>query len=155
MADFKNTTRLAPFGPLALRLGLSAVFLAHANAKAFVFTFEGTAQFFAANGFPGWTAYPVFAAELLGGTALLVGFRVRWAALGLIIVMLGALKTHLSNGWMFTNDGGGWEYVAFLIASLGAQLMLGAGAHAFDPFAARVPTRTRADEGATVSHGSI
>src|SRR5690349_1085255 len=94
--------RLAPhasLAPLALRLGLGAVFVAHALAKAFLYTFAGTEQFFAANGFPGWTVYPVFLAELLGGAALLVGFRTRWVALGLIPVMIGALKPHLANGW--------------------------------------------------------
>ena len=38
---------------------LGAVFLAHAGAKAFIFTFAGTAQYFEAHGFPGWTAWPV------------------------------------------------------------------------------------------------
>jgi putative oxidoreductase len=122
--------RHAPLGPLALRLALGAVFLAHAYAKAFVYTFPGTVQFFAASGFPGWTAYPVFAAELLGGLALIVGFRTREVAVLLIPVMLGALETHAGNGWMFTSAGGGWEYVAFLIGALGAQAFAGAGAFA-------------------------
>jgi putative oxidoreductase len=48
----------------------------------------------------------------------------------LIPVMLGALGPHWNNGWMFTNQGGGWEYVAFLIAALFSQLLLGPGAWA-------------------------
>jgi putative oxidoreductase len=118
--------------PTILRVALGAIFLAHAFAKAFLFTFSGTAAFFAAHGFPGWTVYPVFAAELLGGVALLLGYRVRAVALALVPVMLGALVPHASNGWMFTNTGGGWEYVAFILSALLAQSLLGSGAYALD-----------------------
>lgn len=114
--------------PLLLRVALGAVFLAHAYAKAALFTFPGTEAFFEANGLPGWTAYPVFAAELLGGLALVVGYRTRLAALGLVPVMLGALVPHAGNGWMFTSPGGGWEYVGFLLVALAAQAVLGDGA---------------------------
>ena len=127
--------------PTALRIALGSVFAAHAYAKAFLFTFAGTAAFFAANGFPGWTAYPVFAAELLGGLALIVGYRTRVASLALIPIMLGALVPHISHGWMFTNAGGGWEYVAFLLVALGAQALLGSGAYAVDGLA-HAPSRT-------------
>lgn len=120
------------FAPTALRLALGAVFLAHAYAKAAVFTFPGTAAYFASHGFPGWTAYPVFALELLGGLALLAGFQVRVVSLALVPVMLGALIPHLAHGWMFSNPGGGWEYVAFLLVALGAQALLGSGALALD-----------------------
>jgi putative oxidoreductase len=118
--------------PTVLRGALGAVFLAHAYAKAFVFTFAGTAGFFAAHGFPGWTAYPVFLAEAAGGVALLLGFRARAVALALLPIMLGALVPHAGNGWMFTNAGGGWEYVAFLLAALVSQALLGSGAYSLD-----------------------
>ena len=108
------------YGPLILRVALGIVFLAHAYAKAAIFTFSGTEQFFVANGFPAWTVYPVFAAELLGGIALLAGYRVRLVAALLVPIMLGALKTHFGNGWSFMAPGGGWEYPAVLIAALGA-----------------------------------
>lgn len=118
--------------PTALRIALGTVFLAHAYAKAFVFTFAGTAAYFAAHGFPGWTAYPVFLAELLGGAALVAGYRVRAVSLALLPIMLGALVPHLEHGWMFSNPGGGWEYVAFLLVALGSQTLLGSGAFALD-----------------------
>jgi putative oxidoreductase len=124
--------RHGDLAPTTLRVALGLVFLAHAYAKAFLFTFSGTAAFFAAHGFPGWTAYPVFAAELLGGAALILGFRVRTVAVGLIPIMLGALVPHATKGWMFTNDGGGWEYVAFILAALVSQALLGSGAYALD-----------------------
>lgn len=120
-----------------LRVALGAVFLAHAGAKAFIFTLDGTARFFEAHGFPGWMAGPVFAAELLGGLALLAGLRVRWVALALLPVMLGALKSHAPQGWMFTNAGGGWEYLAFLLLALITQVLLGSGAFAVDGLLSR------------------
>lgn len=124
--------RRADLGPLALRIGLGAVFLAHAYAKAFIYTLPGTVQFFAAQGFPGWTAYPVFLGELAGGLALLAGFRTRAAAVALIPIMLGAVATHAGNGWMFTSANGGWEYPLLLCVLLIAQAFAGAGAYAVD-----------------------
>lgn len=114
--------------PTVLRGALGLVFLGHAYAKLALFTLPGTAQFFEAHGLPGWAAYPVFALELLGGVLLLLGIQVRLVAALLIPVMVGALGTHWDNGWMFTNQGGGWEYVAFLLAALFSQVLLGPGA---------------------------
>lgn len=111
--------------PLLLRFGLGAVFLAHAYAKLAIFTLPGTVAFFTSHGLPGWTAYPVLVIELLGGLALIAGYQVRLAALALIPVMVGALVPHVANGWMFSNPGGGWEYVAFLIIVLSVQLLIG------------------------------
>jgi len=130
-------TSASAYAPTVLRLGLAAVFLAHAWAKVSLFTLPGTAAFFRAHGFPGWTAYPVFAIELAGGLALALGVRVREVSVALLAVMLGALVPHVGNGWMFTNAGGGWEYVAFLIVALVAQLLLGPGAWAVSPRQAR------------------
>lgn len=116
------------FGPTVLRTGLGAVMVAHALQKWFVFTLPGTAAFFESVGYPGWTAYPVFVAELAGGALLVAGVGSRWVSLALIPVMFGALLVHLPNGWMFASEGGGWEYPAFLIAALAVQALLGDGA---------------------------
>lgn len=72
----------------------------------------------------------MLAIEVIGGLCLIAGFHVRIAALVLLPVMLGALVPHAANGWMFSNPGGGWEYVAFLIVALGAQVLLGRGERA-------------------------
>lgn len=125
-----NDQRIQSYGALVLRLALAAIMIAHALLKLLVFTLPGTAGFFAAHGFPGWTAYPVFALELIGGVLLALGVGVRMVAAGLIPVMIGALMVHWPNGWMFTAPNGGWEYVAFIIAALGAQVLLGSGAWA-------------------------
>jgi putative oxidoreductase len=122
---------------LVLRVGLGAVFIAHALAKLFVFTMPGTVAFFEAHGFPGWTAYPVFAAELAGGALLVAGLFTRAVSAALIPVMAGAFLVHWPNGWSFTAEGGGWEYVAFLTAALVTQALLGDGALAVSSLVGR------------------
>jgi putative oxidoreductase len=125
-----TSDRMAPYGALLLRLGLGAVFLAHALAKPLLFTMPGTVTFFEQNGFPGWSAYPVFAAELAGGLLLVLGIWTRLVATALVPVTAGAMLVHLPKGWLFINPGGGWEYPAFLIGALAAQALLGKGAYA-------------------------
>ena len=139
MTNRFDLSRTSAFAPTLLRVALGVMFLAHAYAKAAIYTFPGTEQFFASQGFPAWTVYPVFAAELLGGLALIAGFRVRWVAALLVPTMLGALKTHLPNGWSFTAPGGGWEYPALIIIALAVQWAIGAGAYALDNVRVRAP----------------
>lgn len=117
-------------GITVLRVSLGVMWVAHALLKWFVFTLPGTAQYFASVGFPGVLAYPVFAAELLGGLALLLGVYARQVALALVPVMAVAGWVHLPNGWVHTSAGGGWEYPAFLIAASVALWLLGDGAAA-------------------------
>lgn len=112
---------------LILRIGLGIVFIAHALLKPLVFTFAGTVRFFESHGFPGWTVYPVFAAELVGGVLLVIGLFTRPVALALLPVMVGAFLVHRPNGWKFDAPGGGWEYVAFLTCALVALAFLGDG----------------------------
>lgn len=115
---------------LLLRLGLASMLIAHALLKYFVFTLPGTAQFFGSLGLPPWLAYPTFAAELIGGALLIVGWQTRVTALALLPVMLGATWAHAGNGWLFSAPQGGWEYPAFLSLALVVQALLGDGAFA-------------------------
>ena len=99
--------------------------------KIFVFTPAGTADFFQSLGLPGFLAYVVIAAELLGGLALIAGFKTRIVALALIPVLLGAIFTvHLSAGFFFSNENGGWEFPAFWAIALLIQALLGDGLYA-------------------------
>lgn len=120
----------AQLGITVLRVSLGVMWVAHALLKLFVFTLPGTAQFFVSVGFPGFLAYPVFAAELLGGIALLMGFYARQVALALVPVMAAAAWVHIPNGWVHTSTGGGWEYPVFLLAASIALWLLGDGAAA-------------------------
>ena len=124
-------TRTAPYAALVLRVSLGLMYIAHSVVlKLFVFTLPGTAQFFGSLGLPPASAYLVFAAEAVGGLALILGIRTRWVAAALIPILLGATWTHAGNGWVFSNAGGGWEYPLFLIAMSVVQILLGDGAHA-------------------------
>jgi putative oxidoreductase len=123
-------TNTSEYGALILRLALGAMYLAHGLLKVFVFTLPGTAGFFAAQGFPAWTAYLVVVAEILAGVALIAGFQVRLVALAGLPILFGALAVHLPNGWVFSAPNGGWEYPAFLIVASIVQALVGAGAYA-------------------------
>ena len=125
--------RTAPYAALVLRIALGAMFLAHGLLKLLVFTPAGTAQFFASVGFPAWTAYPVIAAEVLGGAMLVLGVFPRWVAAVLTVELIGATTVHLGNGWMFANQNGGWEYPVFLVLASLTLALLGDGALALKP----------------------
>jgi putative oxidoreductase len=49
-------------------------------------------------------------------------------AIALVPVLLGALWVHSGNGWLFTSEGGGWEYPLFLVVAAVTQALLGDGA---------------------------
>ena len=115
-------------GITLLRIGLGTMWIAHALLKWLVFTLPGTAQYFQGIGYPGWVAYPVFAIELLGGVALVLGVYARQVALALVPVMLVVITVHAGNGWVFSAQGGGWEYPAFLTIVSVALWLLGDGA---------------------------
>jgi len=118
----------AAWGATVLRASLGLMWIAHALLKLLVFSLPGTAQFFQSVGFPGFLAYPVFAAEILGGAALLFGFYARQISLFLVPVMLGAASVHFGNGWVFTSPNGGWEYPVFLVMASIALWLIGDGA---------------------------
>jgi putative oxidoreductase len=115
---------------LILRISLGVMFIAHGLLKVMVFTLPGTAQFFASVGFPGWLAYVVTFAEIAGGVALLAGIYTRQVAYALVPILLGAFYVHSGNGWVFSNEHGGWEYPLFLVAATVVQALLGPGRYA-------------------------
>jgi len=117
------------YGPTLLRIALGAIFLAHsAYLKVFVFTVPGTVGFFESLGLPAVSAYAVLAAEMIGGTALILGIHVRETSLALAVVAFGATWVHAGAGWLFTSEGGGWEYPLFLAVACVVQALLGPGA---------------------------
>ena len=137
-------TNQADYAALVLRLGLGMMFLAHGLLKIFVFTLPGTVGFFESVGFPGFAAYIVTYAEIIGGVLLLAGVAVRAVSLALLPVLLGAVYVHFGAGWLFTNENGGWEYPAFLTVATIAQTLLGPG-----KFALRLPQKAENPETVT------
>ena len=118
------------YGALILRLALGVMFITHAYLKIVVFTMAGTIGFFESVGFPGWLAYVTVIAEIGGGLLLIAGLQARWVSLATIPILLGAAQVHWGNGWVFSAQGGGWEYPVFLAVAALAQAFLGNGAFA-------------------------
>ena len=131
----------APYAALVLRIALGIMFIAHALLKVIVFTVPGTVQFFESVGFPGVLAYVTIAIELGAGVLLLAGVATRWVALATVPVLLGATWVHVPNGWVFSAQGGGWEYPVFLAVAAVVQALLGDGAHALSMRRAALPAR--------------
>lgn len=118
-------------GAFIMRVSLGAVLLAHSvYLKLVVYSLPGTAQFFTSIGLPGVAAYAVFLIEVVAGIALLLGVNTRLFAAIMVPVLLGATWAHWANGWLFTNNGGGWEYPLFLAMVALAQTGLGEGSYA-------------------------
>lgn len=116
-----------------LRVTTGGLFLFHGLMKVFVFTLPGTVGYFESIGLPGFLAYLTILAEVLGGLALLAGFKVRLISLPLAVLLLGAgYFGHFGNGFVFSNANGGWEYPAFWAVVMAVQALLGAGAYSVD-----------------------
>ena len=90
----------------------------------------GTVGYFRSLGLPGFFGYVTMAAELGGGTLLILGVATSFVALALVPLILGTIyMVHGSKGWAFNNEGGGWEFPAFWAVALVVQAMLGSGAY--------------------------
>ena len=101
-------------GAFLTRVTLGSILLAHGALKIFVFTIPGTVGFFGSLGLPAIVAYLTIFGEVIGGTALILGVYPRLAALLSLPILLGAAWVHLGNGWLFSNEGGGWEFPVLL-----------------------------------------
>lgn len=125
--------KTAPYAATLLRVTMGLLFVAHGLVlKVMTFGVAGTVGWFESIGYPGFVAYAVIAAEILGGLALIAGVKVRLVSLALIPLMLGATLQHLPAGWLFSNEGGGWEFPVFWTIALLTQALLGRGAFALE-----------------------
>jgi putative oxidoreductase len=112
--------------PLVLRLGLAVIFVYHGIEKV------------GKEGGLGWhkelagpLQFAVAWGELLGGIALGLGFLTRFAALGIALIMGGAIVTvHGSKG--FSLEDGGFEYNFAILVICAAVFLLGGGSLAVD-----------------------
>ena len=124
--------KTAPYAALALRVATGALFIAHGLTKVLVFTIPGTVGFFESLGLPAIIAYLTIFAELAGGTALILGVATRLVSLAVLPVLLGAVWVHSGSGWLFSNEGGGWEFPAFWAVAQASLALLGRGAYALN-----------------------
>ena len=130
--------RMAAYAATLLRVSLGTLALAHGLMKVLVFTPAGTVGFFASLGLPAILAYATIGVEIVAGIALIAGVFTRYASIAMIPILVGATFVHSGAGWVFSNQGGGWEFPAFWTVALVVQALLGDGA-----FALRLPAASR------------
>ena len=112
MQRFESTTAAGAL----LRISLGVMYITHSILlKVATYGFDGTAQYFESIGLSSALAYLTIVAEAIGGVLLISGHKARESAVLLIPILAGALWAHAGNGWVFSNEGGGWEYPLFLI----------------------------------------
>jgi len=139
MAFFKTDDSWAG---LILRVGLGSVMFVH-GARSLLgwfggHGFEGTMGFFTQQmGLPWLVAFLVIIGESFGSVGLIVGFLTRFAAVGFIMIMIGAIATvHWPQGffmnWFGQQQGEGFEYHLLVIAMSAALVIIGGGKWAVD-----------------------
>ena len=129
--------------PVVTRLALAALLFPHGAQHALGwfggYGFVGTLVWMTDTlGFPAPLAALAITTELLAPFALLVGLGGRAAALGLAGLMVGAITTHLSNGFFMNWFGAlptgqeGFEYHLVVIALTAVTIIEGSGAFSVD-----------------------
>ncbi len=133
----------AQSGPTVLRLALGAIMLPHGAQHLLGwfggYGFAGTHVWMTQTlGFPDVLAALAIVTEFLAPLALLVGAASRLAALGIAGIMVGALITHLPNGffmnWFGRLPAGaeGFEYHLLVLTMAAALVVQGGGALSLD-----------------------
>jgi putative oxidoreductase len=120
---------------LVARLALGIVILPHGLQKLLGMFggagFTATVDYFVSSGLPAFLAVLIIIGEAFGALGLILGFLSRVAALGITIIMLGAILTvHIKFGffmnWAGTQAGEGFEF-HILAIGLGLVVLLKGG----------------------------
>lgn len=121
---------LTDWGLLLLRLTVGFVFLVHGGQKFFVLGLAGTATIFTRLGVEpaAFWATVVAVAELVGGSALVLGALTRVWALALGVTMIVAVTTLTPRGFFVP----GYEFPMTLLGACLALLFTGPGRYAVD-----------------------
>jgi putative oxidoreductase len=117
------------FAPLLLRAALAAVFIYHGLEKVRPEAQYGLHWF--EDKQPQAVQALVAWGELLGGVAVALGILTRYAALGLILIMAGAIWT-VTGPKGFGVTAGGYEYNFVIILVCAALAILGPGTFSLD-----------------------
>jgi putative oxidoreductase len=125
-----------------LRVVLGIIFFAHGAQKVLGWFgghgLNGTVGFMSSQGLPAPIAYMVCFIEFLGGLGLIVGLLTRLDALGIAIVMIGAIATvHAKEGFFMNwelapGKGHGFEANLAFLAMAIALILDGGGWLALD-----------------------
>lgn len=105
-----------------LRVGTAALFMIHAIVRIVLNTIPQFSLYMGNLGFPMPTAWvwAITLFEIIGGTAMVLGYRVRWVAAGLFTIAgMGIVLIHARLGWFVGEHGtGGSEYSVCLMLCL-------------------------------------
>ena len=116
---------------LLLRIGLGSVFIVHGTHKQRLWKVQPSPQMPA-----GMlrTLRFLSIAEPAGALGVLLGFLTRFAAIGLALVMLGAIRLLITKVHLkFTGENvAGWEFEYMLLLVAIALALLGGGKYALD-----------------------
>ena len=121
MSFLSSLHSVSDWGLLVLRLAVGVIFLYHGPRKL--------------NGAMGGFMLFIGICETCGALAVIAGFLTQLAALGLSIVMLGAIYKKI-NEWhvpFSALDKTGWELDLMILSGCIALILLGAGNMAVDP----------------------
>lgn len=126
---------------LVARLALGIVILPHGLQKLLGMFggagFTATVDYFVSSGLPAFLAVLIIIGEAFGALGLIIGFLSRLAALGITIIMLGAILTvHIKFGffmnWAGTQAGEGFEFHILAIGLALVVLLKGGGLWSVD-----------------------
>ena len=120
---------LSDWGMLILRIAIGSIFIAHGYGK-----------------FSSWKPLPpehkpnamhaimklLSLAEPLGGAAVMVGIFLQPAAIGLSLVMIGALYFKIIVWKKKFTESGGWEFDLLILSALIFLILSGGGLLSFD-----------------------
>jgi len=129
------------FGLFIARIFLGIVILPHGLQKLLGMFggvgFSGTVDFFVGSGLPSAVAILIIIGESFGALGLILGFLSRLAALGIAVIMLGAIfMVHLQNGffmnWFGNQAGEGFEYHLLALGLSLVVLIKGGGKWSVD-----------------------
>lgn len=146
MSNTTSNSFASTWGLSLLRIHFGVILLAHGWLKISVFTIAGTVGYFASLGLPSIVAYLTIFGEIAAGLALIAGIQTRLASILSVPILLGATFVHLGNGWLFSAEGGGWEFPASLTVIAIAIALMGSGNRLqvkFNPFDAYLPAPMR------------
>ena len=146
MSKTTSNSFASTWGLSVLRIHFGVILLAHGWLKISVFTIAGTVGYFASLGLPSIVAYLTIFGEIVAGLALIAGIQTRLASILSVPILLGATFVHLGNGWLFSAEGGGWEFPASLTVIAIAIALMGSGNRLqvkFNPFDAYLPAPIR------------
>lgn len=119
------------YGLFSLRLAIAAIFFVHGYGKHVFWKMKPSAEMSA-----GKINFMKFIsiAEALGAAAMLFGFLTQFAAIGLGIIMLGAIYSKIKL-WKIpfsTQENTGWEFDLIILSGCVALATLGSGQFALE-----------------------